>query len=123
MGNDLLFGGLGNDLLQGGAGDDTISGESGQDILLGGPGSDIFVLDSEMAVVNRTQADVLVDFDPGQDAIGLTGGLTADNLMLESLGTNTIIKIADSNLILGMVNRTAPDELNGSFVPFDLEVF
>jgi len=123
MGNDLLFGGRGNDLIQGGAGDDTISGESGQDILLGGPGRDIFVLSTETAVVNRSQVDVLVDFQVGEDAIGLTDGLTSDDIILESLGTNTIITIADSNLILGMVNRTAPDELNGSFVPFDLEVF
>ncbi|MBO1346330.1 MAG: cadherin-like domain-containing protein [Hormoscilla sp. GUM202] len=123
MGNDMIFGGRGSDFIQGGAGDDTISGESGRDILLGGPGSDVFVLDAETAVVNRIEADVLVDFDPGQDAIGLTGGLTADNLMLESLGTNTIVKIGDSNLILGMVNRRTPDELNGSFILFDLEVF
>ncbi|MGK7902290.1 MAG: DUF6851 domain-containing protein [Hormoscilla sp.] len=123
MGNDLLFGGRGNDLIQGGAGDDTISGESGQDILLGGPGRDVFVLSPETAVVNRNQADVLVDFRVGEDAIGLTDGLTTDDIILESLGTNSIIRIADSNLILGMVNRTAPDELNGSFVHFDLEVF
>jgi len=123
MGNDLLFGGRGNDFIQGSAGDDTIGGESGRDILLGGPGSDLFVLSPEAAVANITQADVLVDFQVGEDAIGLTGGLTSDDLILESLGTNTIIRIADSNPILGIVNRVAPDELNGSFVPFDLEVF
>lgn len=123
MGNDLLFGGRGNDIIQGGAGDDTIGGESGQDILLGGPGRDVFVLSTQTAVVNRNQVDVLVDFQVGEDAIGLTGGLTSDDLIIESLGTNTIITIAESNLILGMVNRTAPDELNGSFVHFDMEVF
>ncbi len=123
MGDDELLGGRGNDFIQGGAGDDTINGGSGQDILLGGPGSDIFVLSPEAAVVNRSQVDVLVDFQVAEDAIGLTGGLTSDDIILESLGTNTMITIADSNLILGMVNRVAPDELNGSFVPFDLEVF
>jgi len=123
MGDDELLGGRGNDFIGGGAGDDIINGGSGRDILLGGPGSDIFVLSPSAAVANITQADVLVDFDPGEDAIGLTDGLTASDLMLESLGTNTVIRLASDNGILGIVNRVAPDDLNGSFVPFDLEVF
>jgi len=123
MGDDELLGGRGNDVIQGGAGDDIINGGAGRDLLLGGPGSDIFVLSPEAAVMNRTQADVLVDFDPGSDAIGLTDGLTASDLILESLGTNTVIRLAEDNTILGIVNRVAPDDLNGSFVPFDREVF
>ncbi|MGK7902291.1 MAG: DUF6851 domain-containing protein [Hormoscilla sp.] len=123
MGNDELLGGRGNDFIQGGAGDDIINGGPGRDLLLGGPGSDIFVLSPLAAVMNRTQADVLVDFDSGADTIGLTDGLTASDLMLESLGTNTVIRLASDNRILGIVNRMTPDDLNGSFVPFDREVF
>lgn len=123
MGNDTIYGGPGNDLIDAGPGDDIISGGEGQDILLGSPGRDTFVLRTGTATANRRETDVLVTFEVGVDAIGLTGGLTFDDLILEPLGsTSTLIKIDDgSDLILGFVNRVMPDELSpDSFVQIDI---
>ena len=122
MGNDTLFGIQGNDFISGGPGDDTLSGGPGQNILLGGTGSDIFVLRTGAATADRREADVLVEFEVGVDAIGLTGGITFDDLVLDPLGTSTLIKIDDgSDRILGFVNRVTPDELlPNSFVQIDI---
>ena len=116
VGNDLLFGGPGNDFLDGGAGDDIISGGLGQDLMLGGDGADIFVLSTNTAAESRFDADVLLIFDVGIDSIGLTEGLTQADLMLEQVGTNTVIKIASNGQTLGLVNRVAVAELEDSFV-------
>lgn len=84
------------------------------------------------ATADRRDADVLVEFEVGVDAIGLTGGFTFADLALESLGTSTLIKIDPSlpsdrpadgpkNRILGFVNRVTPDELSpNSFVRVDI---
>ena len=132
MGNDSIYGGSANDFIDGGSGDDTLSGGAGQNILLGGPGSDTFVLRTGKATADHRDADVLVEFEVGVDAIGLTGGLTFANLALEFLGTSTLIKIDPSlpsdrpadgpkNRILGFVNRVTPDELSpNSFVRVDI---
>jgi len=119
LGNDLMFGGSGDDLLDGSAGDDTLIGGLGMDLLVGREGSDLFVLRTSTAVADKFQADVLLSFDPGVDAIGLTAGLTEEDLILERMGTNTVISIARSNLVLGVVSVVLPDQLAGSFVPFD----
>lgn len=120
MGNDLMFGGRGDDLLRGDAGDDTLSGDAGMDILLGGEGSDLFVLSASADAVNRRRADVVVDLVVGEDRIGLTAGLTVDDLTLSALGTNTVIGLAGSDIILGIVSKVTPDRLLESFVPFDI---
>ncbi len=120
MGSDIMFGSRGDDLLRGDAGDDTLSGDAGRDILLGGDGSDLFVLSASADVVDRRQADVVVDLVVGEDRIGLTGGLTVYDLTLSARGTNTIIGIAESDRILGIVSKVTPDQLLSSFVPFDI---
>ncbi|MGK7900120.1 MAG: calcium-binding protein, partial [Hormoscilla sp.] len=122
MGNDTLLGIEGNDFIDGGSGDDILSGGAGQNILLGGTGSDTFVLRTGAATADRREADVLVEFEVGVDAIGLTGRITFADLVLESLGTSTLIKIDDgSDRILGFVNRVTPDELSpNSFVQIDI---
>ncbi|MGK7902693.1 MAG: Ig-like domain-containing protein [Hormoscilla sp.] len=120
MGNDIMFGGRGDDLLRGDAGDDTLSGDAGRDYLLGGDGSDLFVLSASADVVNRRRADVVIDLVVGEDKIGLTAGLTVDDLTLSALGTNTIIEIAGEDTILGIVSKVTPDRLLESFVPFDI---
>ena len=76
------------------------------------------------ATADRRDADVLVEFEVGVDAIGLTGGFTFADLALESLGTSTLIKIdpsLSSDRILGFINRVKPDELSpNSFVRVDI---
>lgn len=71
-GDDQLDGGQGNDLLQGGSGDDTLLGGPGRDTLQGGAGADVFVF-RPADDPGRRSAGLILDFDPGRDAIDLTG--------------------------------------------------
>jgi hypothetical protein len=89
-GNDLLRGGLGADVLLGGDGADTLVGGEARDVLLGGRGADLFVLGPPGAA-----ADVLRDFDPAMDLIGLvttdfssgwSAGMSLDAMGLFRLG-------------------------------------
>ena len=124
IGNDILYGDKGNELLNGGPGDDTLIGGSGRDILVSSRGdSDTFVLPTEAAVTDKLETDVIPTFETGIDRIGLTGGLTENDLSLQELGTNTIIRIAESNQILGIAGRVTPDMLSGSFVPINIDLF
>lgn len=80
-GNDTLQGGSENDILTGDFGSDWLWGDSGQDILTGGADNDIFVIATDGTVPTPLElADVIADFQPGADVIGL-----ADNLLLSQL--------------------------------------
>ena len=124
LGNDSLSGGPGNDFLIGGEGSDTVAGGLGRDILIGGPDGDTFVLEgSDAAVANPSEADLILAFqvnflDPTTpiDTIGLTGGLTEDDLNLELVNGNTFIRVAESNQILAIATNVTPERLNGNFV-------
>jgi len=80
-GNDTLIGGTGNDTLLGGNGDDRLIGGLGNNTVTGGNGSDVFVI----AVGAGT--DTFTDFRVGTDVIGLSGGLSFNQL---SRSGNTI---------------------------------
>ena len=95
-GDDILLGGPGNDQLWGDDGDDVLRGGLGNDTLTGddnsgGQGSDIFVF----AAGEGT--DQIKDFELGTDFIGLTGGLSFDDLTLTGkkilLGNETLVKM------------------------------
>ena len=122
QGNDIILGGTDNDRLKGNEGDDTLSGDLGRDILIGGPGSDTFVLPRNAAVTADFLPDAILDFQLGADKIGLTEGLTESNLLLNFDQGNTVIKIAGSNQILGLVVGVSPTQLSGSFVSINLPV-
>jgi subtilisin family serine protease len=128
--SDILFGGSGNDTLQGGKGDDVLNGDNGSDVLvgdggkdtlIGGLGPDTFVLRSESAVFDPATADMITDFNSFVDAIGLTGNLTAADLILEEIAiapgtSNTLIKIRQSGAILGLVANASPQDLTNTFI-------
>lgn len=120
FGNNTLYGGQGNDVLIGGPGNDVLSGDKGQDILTGGGGSDLFILATSAATPDFTQADVITDFQPGIDKIGLTEGLTAVNLNLvpfQLFGSpGTLIINTNSNTALGFVSNIPASALWDSFV-------
>ncbi|HAZ48779.1 MAG TPA: calcium-binding protein [Cyanobacteria bacterium UBA11371] len=81
-GNDLIRGGKGTDLLYGDDGNDTLIGDFGADVLTGGNGSDLFVLRPDTVLVDPANADLILDFNRFSDRIGITGGLTAADLVL-----------------------------------------
>ena len=96
-GNDLLDGGTSDDALFGFDGDDTLIGGNGRDTLFGGVGNDLitggnspdtFVLSSEAGT------DTIADFQLNSDVIGLSEGITFDELFFSGdeiiFGTQTL---------------------------------
>ena len=78
-------------MLNGDNGNDTISGGSGTDRLIGGGGNDVFVLS-----IDATE-DIFSDFNRENDFIGLSDGLTLDQL--EITGSNSTSIIYEGNTI------------------------
>jgi Ca2+-binding RTX toxin-like protein len=127
-GNDLLRGGKGDDNLFGGNGNDVLCGDMGQDFLTGDGGSDTFVLRSgEAAASTSKTADVILDFNSSEDKIGLTDGVTYQNLTFEAvnfgLGDASAIAsvaIKADNKYLGIVQGFTEEDLTASmFVKAD----
>ena len=96
-GNDTLIGGAGNDYLRGDNGDDLISGGAGNNRLYEGSGKDTFVLS---AVFGK---DTIYDFEDGVDSLGLSNGLTFNDLNIQGNGRNTNILLG--NQLLATLNR------------------
>ena len=86
-GNDVLNGDDGNDLLVGGSGMmDAINGGKGDDLLFGGAGNDgLFGNEGHdtFAFASGEEADIIFDFEPGQDAIAFTTDFSYDSLAIE----------------------------------------
>ncbi|NER30415.1 MAG: calcium-binding protein [Symploca sp. SIO1C4] len=89
-GDDKIWGDDGDDLLRGGLGDDTLTGDN----FSGGSGSDIFVL----AIGEGT--DTIIDFEIGEDLIGLAGGLSFGQLSVTQDKNNTLIGVNDETLAI-----------------------
>jgi Ca2+-binding RTX toxin-like protein len=83
-GNDKILGQLGDDKLAGDQGDDLLNGGLGSDTYTGGSGSDIFVL------AKGQRIDTITDLKLNQsDKIGLSDGLTFNELILSSSSSNS----------------------------------
>ncbi|MBE9093977.1 calcium-binding protein [Tychonema sp. LEGE 07203] len=98
-GDDILLGGRGNDILYSGNGNDTLIGGLGRDYLasvdygassLKTSGSTLFVLQLESGVTDINKTDVVTRFQVGLDRIGLSDGLTVNDVVLENL-TNVLL--------------------------------
>ncbi len=96
-GNDLLQGRGGDDTLTGGGGIDFLLGDRGKDILLGGLGNDILQGGSHtdiFVLAAGDGTDTIIDFEVGTDRIGLSGGISVNDLTLSgntlSLGGETL---------------------------------
>jgi Ca2+-binding RTX toxin-like protein len=113
-GDDILRGGQNNDVLIGGEGNDQLIGDLGRDILTGEAGNDLFVLRVNAAASSVSEADVITDFTAGQDAIGLTNGLTFAGIALDASGSNTAIRIVATGQILGVVTGVQPGALSAA---------
>ncbi|MDB9499295.1 Ig-like domain-containing protein [Nodularia spumigena] len=101
-GNDILYGGAGNNTLLGGAGDDIIYSGSGQNLVDAGSGNDIIFLNGgqdTVVIAQREGIDTINNFQVslGQ-RIGLSGGLSFDQLTLTQNGMDTLIKTGDETL-------------------------
>lgn len=82
-GDDTIRGGKDEDVLVGGEGNDTLIGDFGVDVLVGSVGSDLFGLRRDTATTDRYGADGILDFDKSSDRIGLIGGLTEADIILQ----------------------------------------
>lgn len=114
-GNDILLGLSGNDVLRGGLGNDVLTGGTGINHLTGNEGYDTFVVSmGGLSIVN--------DFTLGQDFIGLSDGLTLDQLVIEQgTGINsssTWIKVIGDDTALMSLNGIQASALTTDvFVP------
>lgn len=105
-GNDIISGGLGNDLLYGGKGDDNLSGGEGDDTLIGGLGADLLISGAGRDVlVLRAGAGTatIVDFQQDQDLIGLSRGLSFNQVKVNQGEVSTTIEIASNGQILANI--------------------
>ncbi len=96
-GNDLLFGGKGDDILNGGEGDDTLIGGLGADLIISGAGRDVLVLGIGAG------PDTILDFQQGQDLIGLSKGLTFNQVKVTQGDVSTTIEIASNGEVLASI--------------------
>ncbi|MEL7078534.1 MAG: Ig-like domain-containing protein [Cyanobacteria bacterium J06582_2] len=104
--DDSIFGGSGDDLINGGNGDDILDGGAGNDILVGDGGSDIFVLN----ILGGT--DTIRDFSFSRDTLGLSNGITFDQIAI-SQGNGAAIISFDGQEIASVSGAT-PDQLDES---------
>ena len=89
-GSDDVFGEAGDDELRGGTGDDFLSGGLGDDLLHGGVGSDRYAFD------RGDGADGIVE-TAGWDRIEFGEGISLEDLILQRVGADLKIYIADRN--------------------------
>jgi len=109
-GKDTLFGNAGNDSLLGGNGADILWGGEGDDLLNGGKGRDIFILSADS---NGT--DTIQDFNPKQDSIGLSGGLSLRQLTFVDVNCAAAILFGNDTLAL-LPGIKANQLLESSFI-------
>ena len=107
-GNDQLFGGKGDDNLNGGEGDDMLIGGAGADLLISGPGRDVLVLAAGAGT------DTFIDFQKGQDLIGLSRGLSFNQLRVSQGDFSTTIEIASNGEVLANILGLSRSPLTAS---------
>lgn len=110
--NDDILGNPAANLINGGAGADTIVGAEGPDTLTGGPGTDIF------GFAPGDGTDVISDFTPGEDLIGLASPLNFTGISIESAGADTVLRVAGTGEVLAILTGVSADRLNANnFIP------
>ncbi len=111
-GADLLLGGADGDLIVGNLGRDTLIGGAGPDILSGGSGADLFVLEVE------PDQDIIRDFQLGQDTLGLSEGLSVDQLGVSVQSGDTFILLESANQTLAVLSDVVAELEELTFRPF-----
>lgn len=111
-GRDTIYASAGNDIIFGGFGDDILYGGTGNSTLSGGRGSDLFALTAGEGV------STVINFDINADLLGLTAGLTFEQLAIAQ-GTSgdeyfTQISVASSGDLLATLSGVQADSITGS---------
>ena len=105
-------------LLYGTAGANMMDGGTGQDNMTGGNGNDTFIIRSGDGGSALTDADIIMDFQDGTDVIGLSGGLSFNDLTIaQGSGSNsshTIIRITSSGEYLVIVKNISASNISGA---------
>jgi subtilisin-like proprotein convertase family protein len=120
-GDDTLLGRGGADQLAGGWGNDWLTGGQGSDTLRGDAGADTFALSERDGVLDPSQADRILDFEPGVDRLALLGeeGVGAIDWRFEAIalavGPNhtvlsTAIRVGSDPQILAVALNRTPAE-------------
>lgn len=110
-GDDTLAGGAGNDTLVGGEGADELRGGRGSDVLSGGAGSDVFVLSGSGGT------DRILDFEDGLDLVRIgTGAASFLDLVLTSLGADTVVTFSDVSITFAALDAANLTEADFLFV-------
>jgi Ca2+-binding RTX toxin-like protein len=107
-GDDVLNGGDGDDILVGNGGDDTLNGGAGADTLTGGEGNDTFIIRASGGGSSISDADVIVDFDDGNDIVGMSGLNYNDVTVEQGTGdysNHVIVKIIDTGEFLMIIQN------------------
>jgi len=96
----------GDNLLNGGNGNDTLNGGEGQDVLIGGGGADIF------AISALCDNDMIQDFSYGEDIIGLSDGITFDQLTVTQGDGAAILSYQDH--MIASVSGATPEQISAN---------
>lgn len=116
-GDDLLIGGRGDDRMEGGTGDDLLKGKSGSDVLIGDAGFDRLRGNAKQdffGVQVGKDADLILDFQDGQDRLALSDSLEFDQLTIVKSGNQTQIQLSETGELLTSLNRVAPTAIDAS---------
>ncbi|OKH40784.1 hypothetical protein NIES2119_00250 [[Phormidium ambiguum] IAM M-71] len=109
QGDDEILGNNLSNFIVGGPGNDNITGAGGLDLLAGGDGSDIFTFASGDGSRNPATTDVIADFQPGIDKIGLSLGLPSSLIAItQGTGANaadTFIWVPSSGEYLAILKN------------------
>lgn len=121
-GNDTLLGGRGDDFLYGGDGNNILSGDRGSDTLTGGSGVNIFIVSPTAGAMEPNRADLITDFQVGQDQIALAGGLEESRINLipftrDDIPGTLLLNQADG-ISLGFLANVGVNDVSGSFITF-----
>jgi Ca2+-binding RTX toxin-like protein len=100
-GNQVIFGGPGADVMSGGAGSNLFVTEGGNATLTGGGTSNSYVF---INFGPTTRTDVITDFNPNTDALGLFGysSLTPTSSIISVNGTNLTLSDGTKIQLLGV---------------------
>ena len=111
LGDDLIRGHRGDDILYGDGGDDRLVGNDGNDILDGGAGNNVLIDDSgsNIFVLSDVGFSRIIHFDLGQDTIGLSNGISYDDLRFAGLNNTKIFYERNS---IGFIKGVSSSEIS-----------